>query len=201
MKKLIALLMSLVLALSLAACGGKGKKGTDSGKPADGETDDGQIKVEEGLLDVTITMPADFVGEDITQESLDEGVDENRYKSATINEDGSVTYVMTKAQHDAMLKELQDTMDEALDSMAENYENMASVKAENDYTKFIVTLNTGEMGLEESFAAFGFTIISGYYHMFKGEETPEIVVDYIDGTTGELIDSWNSSELDNSDEE
>ena len=54
----------------------------------------GDVDVDKGLFNVTLTIPKDFVGE-TTQEKLDESVKEKGYKSATLNSDGSVTYVMT----------------------------------------------------------------------------------------------------------
>ena len=52
------------------------------------------INVEKELFDVTITIPSDYIGE-TTQDELDKTANENGYK-ATLNDDGSVTYVMTK---------------------------------------------------------------------------------------------------------
>ncbi|MDY6365553.1 MAG: hypothetical protein SPL18_02695 [Oscillospiraceae bacterium] len=50
----------------------------------------GKIETENGLFYVNITLPADFVGEDVTQESIDAKAGET-YTSGKLNDDGSVT--------------------------------------------------------------------------------------------------------------
>ena len=54
----------------------------------------GDIEVENGILTVSITLPAEYM-EGVTQEQLDAGKG-TTYQSATLNDDGSVTYKMTK---------------------------------------------------------------------------------------------------------
>ena len=44
---------------------------------------------------VEITIPSDYIGEDVTQDELDAAVERtDGFKSATLNADGSVTYVL-----------------------------------------------------------------------------------------------------------
>lgn len=140
MKKIVAIILTGCLLVSVTACGGGGasSKGSESAAPAqesivpDSEKNPaqesasespvesaaessaestasedvdntawdtlesmGNIETVNGFLTVSITMPKDFVGEDITQEALDEKAGE-RYVSARLNEDGSVTYKLTK---------------------------------------------------------------------------------------------------------
>ena len=91
-KKIYAIFLATTLALSLVACGGK----DDSKKES--ETNNDKIEVDENLLTVELTIPADFVGE-TTQEELNQTAKEEGLKSITLNEDGSATYVMTKKKH------------------------------------------------------------------------------------------------------
>lgn len=107
MKKILCLLLALSILLSVTVCG-RDTSTPDSSpsqsQPAksngEGEELDviGDIDVDSGLFNVTLTVPADFIGE-VTQEQLDESAKGNGYKSATLNDDGSVTYIMTKVQH------------------------------------------------------------------------------------------------------
>lgn len=66
----------------------------------------GKVETENGILTVSITIPADLVGE-TTQEDLDASKGE-LYQSALLNDDGSVTYKMTKKQHRAMLENIRN---------------------------------------------------------------------------------------------
>ena len=88
----------------------------------------GDVDVDKGLFNVTLTIPKDFVGE-TTQEKLDESVKEKGYKSATLNSDGSVTYVMTKAQHEEMLVGIRESIDKSLSEMvgSSDYPNITNV--------------------------------------------------------------------------
>ena len=75
------------------------------------------VEVDSGLFNVTITVPATFVEEGATQESLDATAKEEGYKSITLNEDGSATYVMTKAKHKEMMDELRQQVNDSLEEM------------------------------------------------------------------------------------
>ena len=63
----------------------------------------GDIEVEKELFDVTVTVPADYVG-DATQEELSKEAEANGYK-IVLNDDGSATYTMSKSQHKKMMDE------------------------------------------------------------------------------------------------
>lgn len=191
--------------LPVAACGGDTEPPDNSqsqsqpsgGNGEMGELDTiGDIDVDSGLFNVTITVPADFIGE-ITQEQLDESKKENGYKSATLNGDGSVTYVITKAQHQEMMDGIRQSIDESLAEMAssEDYPGIVKIEANSDYTKYTVTLNTEEVGIREGVAAMGLYIFSGMYHVFNGTDPGNINVQYVNETTGKIIDETNSDNL------
>ena len=175
MKKALNTFLAAVMTVSLTACGTSTSEGTAASSPAEAapeatataeaavseeeQIDDegwdqlaslGKVETENGILFVTITFPADFVGEDVTQESLDEKAGTN-YISAKLNEDGSVTYKMTKKQHkemmDGMVQNIEDTLKEMTDSDEYAYED---IKHNKDFTSFDVTLSTNELGLKES---------------------------------------------------
>ena len=120
MKKMIALCLIAVFAFSLCACGKVSPDPTPiptstpepalSDETVSAESEDlsylaalGDVEVESGLFNVTLTVPAEFVGTERTQADYDALAAENGYKSVTLNADGSVTYIMTKAQHQEIL--------------------------------------------------------------------------------------------------
>ena len=138
MRKVLSLTLALAMVLSLSSCGGQ-NGGTSapsasstpsaSSAPAASTADgsagadasssggSGMVEVDSGLFNVTITVPATFMGEDATQESLDATAKEKGYKSITLNEDGSATYVMSKAKHKEMMDELRQQIDDSLEEM------------------------------------------------------------------------------------
>lgn len=153
----------------------------------------GMVETENGLFYVSITLPADLVGESVTQESIDANAGTN-YTSGKLNEDGSVTYKMTKKQHKAMLDDLTAQFEEALAEM-ENSEDYAIEKITHnaDFTSFDVKLTTDEVGITESFMVLAFYMYGGIYSIFSGRQK-DITVNYYNAA-GEQIDTANSADV------
>jgi hypothetical protein len=160
----------------------------------------GDVDVDKGLFNVTITVPKDFIG-DTTQEDIDKSVKEKGYKSGTLNDDGSVTYVMNKEQHNELMKGIKESIDNSLAEMigSENTPNITDVKANDDYTSFTVTTKSTELGLAESFSVMAFYTYGGMYAIFNGEKVDNIHVDFVNADSGEVISSANSSDMGSND--
>jgi len=153
----------------------------------------GQVETENGLFFVTVTLPADLAGEEVTQESIDAGAGET-YTSGKLNEDGSVTYRMTKRQHKNMLDTLASGMDEALKEMCESDDYAISeITHNNDFTEFDVKLTTEELGFAEGFLVLGLYMYGGMYSIFRGKQS-DIKVNYY-SSSGELLETANSADL------
>ncbi len=220
-KKILAVLLTMtVMTTVLAGCGSKSgdaeqstapvvenqtEQAVDNGTGTEAEsTDDGMeqleaigdVDVDKGLFNVTLTIPKDFVG-DTTQEKLDESVKENGYKSATLNSDGSVTYVMTKAQHEEMLEGIRESLDQSLSEMigSSDYPNITNVEHNDDYTSFTITTKNAEPDLSESFSVMAIYMYGGMYGIFSGEEVDNVHVDFRNADTGEIIGSSNSEDM------
>ncbi len=211
MKKILSVLLLSALFLSLTACGKKGTQEAPSvpaAPEAVSETNTiqteeesafeqlGDIEVDKGLFNVTITFPASFIGEDMTQEKLDEAIkDEDGIKSATLNADGSATYVMTKAKHQEMIDETKKTIDDALQEMIDDESmNITDIKANADYTKFTVTVSTEEVGLGESFSVLALYSYGGMYGITTGKEVDNVQVDFVN-KDGKVISTGNSKDM------
>lgn len=212
MKKLLCLLLSL--SLLLCACGPKApdpsaskddppQTANQSDEESKTQDDDlglasiGDVDVDAGLFNVTITVPADFLDEGVTQENLDEQAKEKGFKSITLNDDGSATYVMTKAQHEEMMDGIRQSIDESLLEMAnsEDYPSVVSIDANEDYTEYKITVNAEEVGLQESFLVLSLYVFGGMYHVFNGTEPGNINVQYVNETTGAVIQEANSDDM------
>ena len=154
----------------------------------------GKIESENGLFYFSITMPAEYVDEEITQESLDQKAGDT-YTSAILNEDGSVTYKMTKKQHRNMLDGFDKAADEAFKELIDNPEYaFTEITHNKDYTSFDVHLSTEEIGLGESVMALGFYMYGGIYAIYSGTEADNVAVHYY-SPNGELLGTGNSSEM------
>ena len=212
MKKLLCLLLSL--SLLLCACGSKApdpsaskddppQTTNQSDEESKTQDDDlglasiGDVDVDAGLFNVTITVPADFLDEGVTQENLDEQAKEKGFKSITLNDDGSATYVMTKAQHEEMMDGIRQSIDGSLLEMAssEDYPSVVSIDANEDYTEYKITVNAEEVGLQESFLVLSLYVFGGMYHVFNGTDPGNINVQYVNETTGAVIQEANSDDM------
>lgn len=154
------------------------------------------VEIEKNLFNVTITIPASYAGE-ITQEELDKEVSEKGYKSATLNDDGSVTYKMSKSQHKQMMEELKQNINDSLAEMigAEDYPNFKDVQANDDYTLFTVTTSSESLNMAESFSVMSLYLYGGLYNFYNGTTIDNIHVDFVNAETGEIFTSSDSKDM------
>ena len=229
MKRLIAVLISLSMILTMASCSANGNAASqpDAGTTSANKTSEskasetsatttneedaiddeawdslktiGQIQTENGVFTASITLPKNFVGEGVTQEDIDAKAGDT-YISGKLNEDGSVTYKMTKKQHKAMLDSIVNDLEKSFTEMinSEDY-SFTSIKHNKDFTQFDVTVSTNELGLAESFATMVFYMAGGVYGVFSGNKTNKIIVNYYNAS-GKLINTADSSKLGESDD-
>ena len=208
--RIIAFTLALLLVLSLAGCGSSEPQTSVTTQAATNSTTStetttgfedleaiGELEVDQNLFTVEITVPADFLGEGITQESLDADVAASNYISAKLNDDGSVTYVMTKAVHDEMMVGVRDNIQQALEEMvgSEEFPSFTKVEANDDFTQFTVETTSTELGLVESFSVLGFYMFGGMYHAFNGTQVDDIAVSFINADTGDTVGEAHSSDM------
>lgn len=156
-----------------------------------------QLISSSGLFNVALTIPAEYV-EGTTQKELNKQAKEGTFKSATLNKDGSVTYVMSKSQHKEMLNTLKDSIADELNRIpnSTDYPNVTKVEANDDYTKFTVTTASTELSFEEQFLSIQLYIYGGMYNAFNNL-SPVISVDYVNADSGATIYSGKSSDITN----
>lgn len=218
MNKALSILLAVLLVFSLCACGSSPSVTQTSTNNAETTTSEaetdvtvneedaiddaawdeleslGKIETENGLFFVSITLPAEFVGSDISQESIDANAGE-MYTSGKLNEDGSVTYKMTKKQHKAMLESITQSIDDGLQELVDSPDYaFTKITHNNDYTVFDAYLSTNEVGFTEGFMAMGFYMYGGMYGLFSGHQSENIAVNYY-AASGDLISTANSSEM------
>lgn len=209
MKKVLYLPL-LCVVLSITACGGSSTNDknetslaettattistTEQSVPEKETSSSNNLEVEKGVFDVTINIPAEYVGE-TTQDELDKKEKEEGYK-AVLNDDGSVTYTMTKKQHKEMMKELEESFNKTLSEMvaSEDYPNITDIKTNSNYTEFIITTKSNELDLAESLSTLAFYMYGGMYNMFNGTPVDNVHIEFINADSGDIIDSMDSKD-------
>lgn len=196
--KIIKLLISMAMVLSLVGCGNGEDAPVQTSKPL--ETADGErFEVDEGLINVKVTLPASFfemMEEEVTQEELDEEMVGSKMLSATLNEDGSVTYVMNKLVYKELLKEMANSFEESLQELVDD-ETYTFNKIEHDdkFREFTVICDAAELGFQDVFSVLLFFMMSGYYNGFAGTLDGLVVkVTFVD-LEGNVLEDWSSEQL------
>lgn len=147
------------------------------------------IEVDEGLLMVEITIPVDML--DSKQEEFDEEAflaENPKVESITINEDGSVTLSMTKANHKEILQEMKTSIDAAFTEFAAPDENnyIKAIEASNDYREIVIQVDREMYESAFDFTSYLVGISGGMYQLYAGEEF-DVVVTVEDAGSGDAI--------------
>ena len=180
MKKALSLFLAILMAFSLVACTQKKNSNSTS-----------EIEVSEGLLEVSITLPADFVAmsEMTEEEYIADVLTVEGVISASFNADGSVTLIMTKPSHNEMLAEMMLTIDErAAEFVASEILSFSEITHNNDLTEFNFVVNRiqYESGVD-SVMIWSFGLSSSSYHIMVGNPYASITMNIIDETTNEVF--------------
>lgn len=184
-KQLTALLLALVLTFALAGCG-KDKKSSDS------------ASTDENLVNVEITIPSDFLDEESKEEATEEAKEEGI--ECTVNEDGSLTYKMSKAKHKELLKEFASDFDEdANELINEGTSSIKELTHNKDFTEITAKVSSADylQNIDDSLLTYVYLLYGGFYQIFSGvpaEET-NTVCKIIDIDTGEEIETISLQEL------
>lgn len=166
---------------------------TDTQDTEDAESDEegGGISVDEGLFDVEVTIPSSFFeGED--PEQVAANVD--NAEEATVNDDGSITYKMSKAQHEEMMQEVATSVEEATTTITESgdYPSIQAIETSDNYDHF--TFQVDREAYENSFDGFAtmtLGVVGSLYQLFNGEDPDsyEVVIEMEDAESGEVFNT------------
>ena len=149
----------------------------------------GDVDVEQRLFFVDVTLPADFA-EGLSQEDLDRELEENGFRSATLNDDGSVTYTMTKGQHEQLLAELRESIHDSVNEfIADEPETYTGIEFDRDLRNFTVFVNAQNFAGEAPWLEFSLAFQAGFYFIFAGtsEDDPTLNISYVDNATGKAL--------------
>lgn len=156
--------------------------------------DVGLVKTENGIALANITTLEGFAGNDSDEEWIKRVGD--RAVAVHVNEDKSVTYEMTKDQYFDFLKEQTESIKKIFDSFIDQDSyTIKSVEYSDDYLEFRVELTSTVINNNDRTAAYLFATYGKYLRAIGGEDTDEnIVINFFD-TTGKLILTINSNDL------
>lgn len=143
-----------------------------------------------------ITIPAAFA-ENITQENLDEMVADGDCQAAVVNDDGSVTFTVTQEQRDEYVTELKSAIQQGLDSLvgSEGISSFVQIDTNDDYTNYVVSVSTEEVGMEEAMSVLAFAMYSGLYNAFVGNEIDNVHIEFVNADTGEVLESVDTKDM------
>ena len=179
---------------------GDGKTGEVPAGAGGPESADGtETSSNPGKTEDTVTIVIPTVYESLTSQDEAEMIrKENGYESAVLNEDGSLTVVMSRSQYDEMIVQFRKSVDEGIEEIIQAVEDSTIEKIEynDDYSKFTVTVSGDELGLAERQAADELVMYGTLYHIYTGNDVDRIQVDYVSSSTGEIIKTADSGSLD-----
>jgi hypothetical protein len=130
---------------------------------------------------VTVTVDKSFATVE-TQEDCDKLVKEQGYESVTLSEDASqVTYVMTKAKHDELLKTMGEKIREAMKNLEESEDYaFESITVSDDYMTYEAVLDKSESDFAHQLAALGIYYLAEAYRQYSGMESSVLNIIYKD---------------------
>ena len=145
---------------------------------------------------VTLVIPTLY--ENIsTQEEADEIRDRNGYESASLEEDGSLTIVMSRSQYEELLSSFRESVDRGIEEIvSEDYgSSIEKIEYNDDYSVFTVTVTGEEIGPVERQTAEELVMYGTLYHIYTAGDADHIRVDYVSRESGEVIESADSGSL------
>ncbi len=190
MKKLLAIITAATIIFTFTACSSQSKS-NDSIETSSSSTESTKSDIiDENLLTVSITVPASMFDEEnpatdeLTQEQIDSG-----FKSAQLNDDGSVTYTMNKKAFINYKNELKEETANTLNTMNNDYPCIDSVDFNDDFSEIEINVIKDEY---ENGMNFFCIAVAGFTANFYQAYTNEVVksnVSVVDKDTGDILDS------------
>ena len=192
-KRVIAVILLLLVAFSFVSCTEE-TTGSNETQTKENSTNEITSKiVDENLLTVDVTIPKSFFSdEDPASDELTEEQKKDGFKSAKINDDGSVTYTIKKSSWKKLIEQYKKETSELIDSITQNSEEFPSIKKityNDDFSKIVLEVNRSEYeGSSDSFAALSIYMTVSYYQIFNQQEV-KCQFAYKDVKTGEVFDT------------
>ncbi|WP_035507186.1 hypothetical protein [Halobacillus karajensis] len=197
-KQMMAMFLILTLFL-LAACSsegeskGKNEETSANAKETEQESNEKEsVDVDKGLMNVEVTLPESmFEGESI--ENLKAEAEEEGIKKVTQNEDGTITYKMSKSTHKELMNELETNLKDTIQETekSEDYSSIKEVVHNKDFSVFTMVVNQSDYeNSMDGFATMTLGMSGLMYQLFDGAEAEDysVTIKIEDEETGETFD-------------
>lgn len=200
MKRLAVLLLA---AMMLSACSSASSSQSVASAPAPSSSSSSSSNASSTTAagQITIQLPARIVqglAEDAVI-SVDEYISQFKTKynliDAVFNDDGSVTVTMNKAEYEALLATLRESVTASIATIAEG--KLTSIKEityNDELTEFKVTVDRKSFEGEGNLDTLKLLAIyrsSALYQVFNGNKEPAVVFNIFDAATGEQFLTLN----------
>ncbi|XXM70796.1 hypothetical protein ACQ0QQ_13865 [Lysinibacillus sphaericus] len=183
MKKLFTVLAAVIL---LTACSSE-----EASKKEDGKKEV-NVEVDKKLFNVEVSLPASmFKNESL--ETIKADAKENGIKDVTQNEDGSITYKMSKSTHKKMLRDIADSIDETIEETktSEDFVSIKDIKHNDSFSEYtmIVEKEKYENSMD-AFATMSLGMSGMMYQLYDGVSADDysVTVKVEDEASGETLE-------------
>ncbi|GAA1061822.1 hypothetical protein [Agromyces bracchium] len=161
------------------------------------DSTDGPIEVEENLATVDVRVARSLLDPEgsMSDEEIVSAAAENGMTAAVDGD--AVVYTMTKSQRDEMLEELRSSAKDAVDGIiADDSNSITAVEVDDAMTEFTVSVDAERFSPLESLLVIGFYLQGALYQQFAGTSADEldVVVEFVDDATGEVLESGSYQE-------
>ena len=223
-RRIISVLLSVCLAISLTACGENESVEASAVTKAEEQEilteeeqqaaekmaeeamtevietveDAANIESDKNLLTIEVTFQPTV--DDRTDEELEELRNSEGYVSITRNEDNSITYVITKEKQKDLLNQCKEKFATFAEKTpgSEDYPNVTNLEVNDDFSIFTITTTAtskDEISFSETILASVFYSFGGTYRGYACEKDTSVTVNYVCESTGEQIASGNSANV------
>ena len=190
MKKITTILIVGAMILTFNACSSQATNNANEDTSISSTEPTKSDIVDEKLLTVDINVPASMFDEEnpatdeLTQEQKDYG-----FKSAKLNEDGSVTYTMSKNAFNDYKKEIHEQTANTLSTLNSDYPCIDSVEFNDNFSEIKINVDKSEYENGMNFFCITVAGFSANIYQAYTNETVASNISVIDKATGEVIDS------------
>ncbi|WP_010274663.1 hypothetical protein [Paenibacillus senegalensis] len=197
MKKTLGMIVAAaMIASGCSAAGGEQNspepKKTNESVAEGGQSQAGEgIEVDKKLLNVSITLPASMF-EDQDLEQITEDAKKQGVKEVVKNDDGSVTYTMSKSDHSKMLKEMGDEIAKFADELVNEatFASIKNIKYNDSFSEFSLIVNKEAYeNSMDGLVMMGMGMQGMMYQMFSGVDADKqkVTINVEDESTGEIF--------------